>query len=64
MLKAFNPVAILLISFAFKIQEPNGRLIVIVLVSVVFSFPLLAACCLIARLLPAVMWDDLLMGCI
>lgn len=31
MLKAFNPVAILLISFAFKIQEPNGRLIVIVL---------------------------------
>ncbi|OXH50464.1 hypothetical protein J002_03660 [Cryptococcus neoformans] len=31
MLKAFNPVAILLISFAFKIQEPNGRLIIIVL---------------------------------
>ncbi|KAK8854919.1 hypothetical protein IAR55_003658 [Kwoniella newhampshirensis] len=31
MLKAFNPVAILLISFAFKIQEPNSRLIMIVL---------------------------------
>ncbi|WVO17711.1 hypothetical protein L204_105409 [Cryptococcus depauperatus] len=31
MLKAFNPVAILLISFAFKLQEPNSRLIVIVL---------------------------------
>ncbi|KAL7423481.1 hypothetical protein Q5752_001061 [Cryptotrichosporon argae] len=31
MLKAFNPVAILLISFAFRIQEPNGRLSVIVL---------------------------------
>ncbi|ORY35411.1 triose-phosphate transporter family-domain-containing protein [Naematelia encephala] len=30
MLKAFNPVAILLISFAFKIQEPNARLIAIV----------------------------------
>lgn len=30
MLKAFNPVAILLISFAFKIQEPNGRLTLIV----------------------------------
>lgn len=31
MLKAFNPVAILLISFAFKIQEPNGRLVAIVM---------------------------------
>lgn len=31
MLKAFNPVAILLISFAFKIKEPNSRLIGIVL---------------------------------
>ncbi|ORX38639.1 triose-phosphate transporter family-domain-containing protein [Kockovaella imperatae] len=30
MLKAFNPVAILLISFAFRIQEPNGRLMLIV----------------------------------
>ncbi|EIW67359.1 hypothetical protein M231_02499 [Tremella mesenterica] len=30
MLKAFNPVAILLISFAFKIQEPNARLMMIV----------------------------------
>ncbi|RSH88602.1 hypothetical protein EHS25_002829 [Saitozyma podzolica] len=30
MLKAFNPVAILLISFAFKIQEPNSRLLAIV----------------------------------
>ncbi|KAI9637264.1 triose-phosphate transporter family-domain-containing protein [Dioszegia hungarica] len=30
MLKAFNPVAILLISFAFKIQEPNARLMAIV----------------------------------
>lgn len=42
MLKAFNPVAILLISFAFKIQEPSGRLIVIVLVSVFFLFCLFA----------------------
>lgn len=31
MLKAFNPVGILLISFAFKIQEPNARLLAIVL---------------------------------
>jgi hypothetical protein len=31
MLKAFNPVAILLISFAFKLQEPNGRLLAIVM---------------------------------
>jgi len=31
MLKAFNPVAILLISFAFRLQEPNRRLVVIVL---------------------------------
>ncbi|WWC93683.1 hypothetical protein V866_000519 [Kwoniella sp. B9012] len=31
MLKAFVPVAILLISFAFKIQEPNRRLMAIVL---------------------------------
>ncbi|CAD6587501.1 MAG: hypothetical protein TREMPRED_004772 [Tremellales sp. Tagirdzhanova-0007] len=30
MLKAFNPVAILLISFAFRIQESNGRLVAIV----------------------------------
>ena len=30
MLKAFNPVAILLISFLFRIQEPNSRLIAIV----------------------------------
>lgn len=30
--QAFNPVAILLISFAFKIQEPNMRLIAIVCV--------------------------------
>jgi hypothetical protein len=30
--QAFNPVAILLISFAFKIQEPNARLIAIVCV--------------------------------
>ncbi|KAG9104403.1 hypothetical protein FRC06_002638 [Ceratobasidium sp. 370] len=30
MLKAFNPVAILLISFAFRIQEPNRRLVAIV----------------------------------
>ncbi|TYJ52769.1 hypothetical protein B9479_006620 [Cryptococcus floricola] len=30
-IRAFNPVAILLISFVFKIQEPNGRLIIIVL---------------------------------
>lgn len=30
MLKAFNPVVILLISFAFKIQEPNMRLIGVV----------------------------------
>lgn len=53
MLKAFNPVAILLISFAFKIQEPNGRLIVIVLVSVVFFFPIFT-----------IDFYDLLMGCI
>ena len=33
MLKAFNPVAILMISFAFKLQEPNQRLIAIVCVS-------------------------------
>lgn len=31
MLKAFNPVGILLISFAFKLQEPNARLLAIVL---------------------------------
>ncbi|KAG8908401.1 hypothetical protein FRB99_006606 [Tulasnella sp. 403] len=31
MLKAFVPVAILLISFAFRIQEPNRRLLAIVL---------------------------------
>ncbi|GMK58339.1 hypothetical protein CspeluHIS016_0503710 [Cutaneotrichosporon spelunceum] len=31
MLKAFNPVAILLISFAFKLQDPNSRLMAIVL---------------------------------
>ncbi|CAG8756125.1 15685_t:CDS:2, partial [Acaulospora colombiana] len=31
MLKAFNPVAILLISFAIKIKEPSRRLFVIVL---------------------------------
>jgi len=31
MLKAFNPVAILLISWAFRIQEPNRKLAVIVL---------------------------------
>ncbi|KAG8933236.1 hypothetical protein FRC01_010225 [Tulasnella sp. 417] len=30
MLKAFNPVAILLISFVFRIQEPNRRLLAIV----------------------------------
>ncbi len=30
--QAFNPVAILLISFAFKIQEPNSRLVIIVMV--------------------------------
>lgn len=30
MLKAFNPVAILLISFAFKLQDPNARLMAIV----------------------------------
>lgn len=30
MLKAFNPVAILIISFAFKLQEPNSRLLAIV----------------------------------
>lgn len=48
MLKAFNPVAILLISFAFKIQEPNGRLIIIVLVSVFFPPPLILSCGMIA----------------
>ncbi len=32
MLKAFTPVAILLISFAFRIQEPNARLMLIVAV--------------------------------
>lgn len=50
MLKAFNPVAILLISFAFKIQEPNGRLIIIVLVSVFFFLllPLILSCGMIA----------------
>lgn len=32
MLKAFTPVAILLISFAFRIQEPNSRLMAIVAV--------------------------------
>jgi drug/metabolite transporter (DMT)-like permease len=31
MLKAFTPVSILLISFAFKLQEPNRKLILIVL---------------------------------
>jgi len=31
MLKAFNPVAILLISFSFRLQEPNRRLLFIVL---------------------------------
>ncbi|CAE6477948.1 unnamed protein product [Rhizoctonia solani] len=31
MLKAFTPVAILLISFAFRIQDPNRRLVAIVL---------------------------------
>ena len=31
--QAFNPVAILLISFAFKIQDPNARLMLIVFVS-------------------------------
>lgn len=30
-LQAFNPVAILLISFAFRLQEPNRKLILIVL---------------------------------
>lgn len=33
MLKAFNPVVILLISFAFRLQEPNQRLIGVVAVS-------------------------------
>jgi hypothetical protein len=33
MLKAFNPVVILLISFAFRLQEPNKRLVGVVAVS-------------------------------
>ena len=33
MLKAFNPVVILLISFAFRLQEPNQRLVGVVAVS-------------------------------
>jgi hypothetical protein len=32
MLKAFNPVVILLISFAFRLQEPNQRLVGVVAV--------------------------------
>ena len=33
MLKAFNPVVILLISFAFRLQDPNKRLVGVVAVS-------------------------------